>query len=262
VTGSSVLVSSRKTGAKFPVRKGFDNVYLPKGISAAARVCPSEVNSKNPVSISTPRPNDVDPEVIVYELNPTRASLLGFLHEGPMTGWDLLQTVQGTIGYFWNVTSSHVYRELDSLRAAGLIKAGQRGSRSKRPFTLTAKGRKAFTAWINQEPAQELIRFPLLVTMFFGNHLEPARLAEFVETHRKGHAERLEQYRRIGAAAEDADPYMHATLQFGMAYEEAALGWFDAQIGTPVRDAGGSAQRGELYQILRSLASRRPVDQS
>jgi len=34
-------------------------------------------------------------------LNPTAASLLGFLHHGPMTGWDLVaaaQTVIATIG--------------------------------------------------------------------------------------------------------------------------------------------------------------------
>ena len=48
-------------------------------------------------------------------LNPTAASLLGFLHQGPMTGWDLAQTVEATIGDFWNVTRSQVYRELRTL---------------------------------------------------------------------------------------------------------------------------------------------------
>src|SRR5262245_20486282 len=37
-------------------------------------------------------------------LTPTAASLLGFLHHGPATGWDLCAKVELTIGDFWNVT--------------------------------------------------------------------------------------------------------------------------------------------------------------
>ena len=33
-----------------------------------------------------------------YRLNSTAASLLGCLHEGPMTGWDLAATAQRAIG--------------------------------------------------------------------------------------------------------------------------------------------------------------------
>src|SRR2546429_256493 len=45
-------------------------------------------------------------------LNATAASLLGFLRAGPMTGWDLDQRVKLSIGNFWNVTRSQIYREL------------------------------------------------------------------------------------------------------------------------------------------------------
>ena len=46
------------------------------------------------------------------DLNPTAASLLGYLDVGPMTGWDLNEFVRASIGNFWNVTRSQVYREL------------------------------------------------------------------------------------------------------------------------------------------------------
>ncbi len=52
-------------------------------------------------------------------LNATAASLLGFLHEGPKTGWDLVATAQDRIGKFWSVTTSQVYRELAAMEAAG-----------------------------------------------------------------------------------------------------------------------------------------------
>src|SRR5438105_15812164 len=92
------------------------------------------------------------------ELNATEGSLLGFLHEGPKTGWDLLQEVSAGLQRFWNVTSSHVYRELKVLEDRGLIQAGPPGRRDSRPYAITAAGRKAFAAWIAQDPGQEQIR--------------------------------------------------------------------------------------------------------
>lgn len=71
----------------------------------------------------------------------------------------------------------------------------------------------------------ESIRFPLLLTIMFGRHLPPERLAAIVPRHREVHAARVPGDRR-GAAAE-AEPYPVATLAFGLAYERALLEWFD-----------------------------------
>ena len=160
-------------------------------------------------------------------LNATEGSLLGLLHSGPMTGWELLQTVEQSLGCFWNVTTSHVYRELKRLEEKGLIEAGQRGARGKRPFSITEAGRTAFSEWIAHEPGEELIRFPLLVTLFFGRHLEPERLAAFLADHRRIHERRLASYRALEELV-GHDPYCGATVRFGIAYEEATLAWFDS----------------------------------
>ena len=112
------------------------------------------------------------------ELNATAASLLGFLHEGPMTGWDLVATAQRRIGDFWSLTQSQVYRELSGMAGAGLVEAGERGARDRRPYRLTEAGRRAFAAWIARPPGPETIRFPLLLTVLFGGHVPPERLAK------------------------------------------------------------------------------------
>src|SRR5690606_21166455 len=77
-------------------------------------------------------------------LNPTAASLLGFLHHGPMTGWELSQTAMTVIGAFWSLTRSQVYRELLRMADDGLVEAGEPGPRDARPFSLTPAGRQAF----------------------------------------------------------------------------------------------------------------------
>jgi DNA-binding PadR family transcriptional regulator len=164
-------------------------------------------------------------------LNATAASLLGFLHAGPLTGWDLVATAEALIGDFWSLTQSQVYRELAAMAEAGLVTAGERGRRDRRPYTITRAGRDAFAEWVGHEPGPELIRFPLLLTIAFGRHLPPERLAGFVAHHREVHAQRLASYRETRAAltaeASEPDPYALATLDFGLIYEEAVLAWFD-----------------------------------
>lgn len=165
-------------------------------------------------------------------LNATAASLLGFLHQGPLTGWDLVQTAQGEIGDFWSITQSQVYRELAAMAEAGLVEAGERGPRDRRPYSLTEAGRRAFAEWVRREPGPETIRFPLLLTVLFGGHLPDEVLRGFLERHRAVHAGRLAGYQRqhraaVAAGASERAPYALATLEFGISYERAVLDWFE-----------------------------------
>lgn len=164
-------------------------------------------------------------------LNATTASLLGFLHEGPMAGYDLVATAQRRIGDFWSLTQSQVYRELNAMAEAGLVEAGERGRRDRRPYAITQAGREAFAEWLDREPGMETIRFPLLLSLLFGRHLPPERLATYLTHHRAIHAERLGAYetQRAGldSRAAESEPFAGATLDFGIAYEQAVLGWFD-----------------------------------
>jgi DNA-binding PadR family transcriptional regulator len=164
-------------------------------------------------------------------LNPTAASLLGLLHHGSMTGWDLVRTAQTVIGNFWSLTQSQVYRELAAMTEAGLLEAGERGRRDARPYTITDAGRAAFAAWIDREPGGATIRIPLLLTVLFGRHLRPERLAAVLARERARHADQLAHYDEVCAAAlaapTEPDRYAMAVLDFGRSYERAVLDWFD-----------------------------------
>ena len=166
-------------------------------------------------------------------LNATAASLLGFLHEGPMSGYELAATAQGVIGDFWSLTQSQIYRELAWMSEAGLVAPGERGARERRPYTLTDAGRRAFADWADRPPGPATIRHPLLLAVSFGRHIPQDRLASFLRQHQIAHAERLRTYeaqaRDIEAIpAEDRDPFRSATLTFGIAYERAVQDWFAA----------------------------------
>jgi DNA-binding PadR family transcriptional regulator len=167
----------------------------------------------------------------VAGLNATQGSLLGFLLDAPRTGWELLQEVERGLSRFWNVTPSHVYRELRTLEERGLVRAGEPGVRDRRPFTITAAGRRAFQDWLRREPGPEQIRMPLLVKLWFGQHLDPDTLDGFLEASRADHERRLRLYERVAAP----DPGTAAVVAFGVAYETAVLGWLD-----DLRDRGAA----------------------
>lgn len=170
-----------------------------------------------------------------HPLNPTAASLLGLLHEGPMTGWDLVAVAQQRIGDFWTLTQSQVYRELRAMAQAGLVKAGPPERRERRPYKITPEGRAAFKEWVRREPGMEQIRFPLLVTIMFARHLPAKRLQEIVAGHRAVHEQRLAEYEEHREALRrdpDSDEFRMATLEFGLCYERATLEWFDKLPGT------------------------------
>jgi DNA-binding PadR family transcriptional regulator len=182
-------------------------------------------------------------------LNATAASLLGFLHDGPMSGWDLVVTAQAEIGDFWTLTQSQVYRELAAMEKSGLVEAGERGPRDRKPYTITEAGRAAFAEWVQREPGPETIRFPLLLTFEFSKHLSPERLATIVRRHRAIHAERLARYEQTQAAAmageSTPDEGDMATLALGLAYERAVLTWLDhlpPSIGGTAEQAGGAGR--------------------
>jgi len=159
------------------------------------------------------------------DLNPTAASLLGYLDLGPMTGWDLDRFVQISIGNFWNVTRSQIYRELRTLTDRGYVKAGATGPRDRVPYAITAKGRTAFKKWISEAPPPDVIRSRLLLTIFFGHHLPPGRLREIAESERSRHQRTLDRYLALEPQLA-TDPHQRlplTTLHFGIRYERAMI---------------------------------------
>lgn len=178
-------------------------------------------------------------------LNPTAASLLGFLHRGPLTGWDLVTKAQTTVGDFWNVTKSQVYRELKILAEQKLVREGASGARERRPYSITKAGRSAFSEWIGREPGDRTMRFPLALTVYFGRHVDPALLRAFCVAHRRRHAEQLEGLRALVPVLEAANAeYEREVLRLGIGFHELVVRWVDGLPWMKENSHRGSGGRG------------------
>jgi DNA-binding PadR family transcriptional regulator len=170
------------------------------------------------------------------DLNPTAASILGFLHEGPLTGWDLVNKTTTTIADFWNVTKSQVYGELRHLAEQGLVREGKTGRRERRPYTITKSGRAAFSEWIAREPGEKTMRFPLALTMYFGRHVEPSRLAAFCRGHRARHVAQLETLQGFVPVLQKAGAdHELAVLKLGIGFHALVVNWIDDVLKKPDR---------------------------
>lgn len=173
------------------------------------------------------------------EINPTAASILGFLHQGPMTGWELDAAIEGSIANFWNVTRSQVYRELRTLADLGYVEAGDAGPRDRKPYTITDPGRDAFAAWIVRDPGSPIVRMPLLLTVFFGRHLPPPRLAEIVRKELREGEAALHQFEAMQREY-GAEPFVNQVLQFGIDYQRTLLAWLESLQNDPAVQPRGA----------------------
>ena len=161
-------------------------------------------------------------------VNPTSASLLGFLYWRSMSGGEIVAAVEMSVGHFWNVTRSQIYRELQALSSAGLVELGEVGPRRRAPYSITDRGREAFLAWLEIDPGPDVMRSPFLIKFFFGALLSEETLRRFVGKVRPLHEEALEYYRNLLPAIVRTDPAPAHVVRLAIIYEEGMLNWLDA----------------------------------
>jgi DNA-binding PadR family transcriptional regulator len=159
-------------------------------------------------------------------INATAAALLGLLHEGPMTGGQLMSIAESRLGAFWSMTRSQVYRELPALADRGYVKMGKPGPRASQPYAITAAGRRAFTRWLSEEPAREAVRNPVALRVAFGSHQTAAQMRAAYTSATDYHTEALAESREAARALrKEGDEHTAAAVDFAVAYHKAALSW-------------------------------------
>src|SRR3954453_4673240 len=102
------------------------------------------------------------------QINPTAPALLGLLHEGPMTGGQLMAAAERRLGPYWSMTRSQVYRELPVLAEMGFVRLGKPGPRSRTPYSIPPSGRPAFSRWLPEPPGRAANPNPITLRVAFG----------------------------------------------------------------------------------------------
>jgi DNA-binding PadR family transcriptional regulator len=156
------------------------------------------------------------------ELSPTAKVVLGMIALGERTGYDIKRTVEQSTAFFWGASYGQIYPELERLERAGLVKGKVAGGRGRREYTVTAKGRRALTAWLSAEgPLVFNTRDEGLLKQFFGDLVPPDVQLENVRRVIAQNQAALAFLRTIVAEGSTAD-----VLAYGIAFLEWNIEWW------------------------------------
>lgn len=166
-------------------------------------------------------------------------ALLGLLDRRPGSGYDVARLFASTPMAHFSSSPGAIYPALLRLERAGLI-AGRldspTGTRARRVYTLTERGRTALTTWLRQPVTrQELVRdgrAPILRFSFAEGHLSRGELLGYLESFRREVAAYLEEVGRFRAGMGNVTPHQHLALDHGIRAYEGQLTWIVDAIRT------------------------------
>lgn len=124
------------------------------------------------------------------QLTTTSYAVLGLLsrRSSPVSGYDLNAFADRTIGYFWPLSRSAIYKELLRLEAMGYVSGSaviQARLPDKRLFTLTAAGERALDDGLaDSDFSAERPRNGFLLKLFLAHRSPPHSLAELLDDFR------------------------------------------------------------------------------
>ena len=105
-------------------------------------------------------------------LTTTSYAILGLLAIKPWTTYELTQQMDRSLGRIWPRATSKLYEEPKKLVAAGLARASKEpvGRRARTVYAITAKGRRALTAWLREPGDGPVLEFEQLLKIFFSEN--------------------------------------------------------------------------------------------
>jgi PadR family transcriptional regulator AphA len=179
----------------------------------------------------------------------SRYALLGALSIVPMSGYDIKQLFERSIGHFWHESYGQIYPLLKQLAAEGLAIQSteqQPGRPERHIYALTEAGWAALRAWV-AAPVEEYgrPRSELLLKLFFSRHAPPALAREHLLRYRElqqlalARLAALEVELRSGQQPDPDRVYWLITLRHGVHAGQALIAWCDealAMLAAP--DAG------------------------
>jgi len=155
--------------------------------------------------------------------------LLGFLMEGPKTGYDIKKAMEVSTDLFFNTSSGSIYPAFQKLLREGFAtkKETTEGGRAKVTYTITSAGKKIFLEWINDKlPIDKIKQESLLRSFFFSQLSENSQkelFNDFIIDLKNRKAELVELQEKLSKYK--CDFFQLSTLRFGIDYFEFMIKW-------------------------------------
>lgn len=169
-------------------------------------------------------------------------AILGFLNYRSMFGYELKQSMDGSIQHFWHSKLSQIYMTLKSLESDKLLVSeieNQDDKPDRKRYTITELGKQDLREWLNKplltiNPHKD----ELLLKLFFSASVDKSDLIQELSLLKKLHLQKLKTYqtstKEIISKSTKYEPKIkedailwEATRRMGEMYESMYIQWID-----------------------------------
>lgn len=163
-------------------------------------------------------------------------AVLGLVDKLPdSSGYDLAAVAGRSFAYFWPISQTLLYRELERLADLGWVAATrveQLRAPGKWTYRTTAAGQRALVEWLaGPAPAKSSFRSGVLLRLFFAYRMHPDQVRALVADYRRALRSQCDELQAItdkldAMATPEARAGRLAALH-GLRTAEARLAWTD-----------------------------------
>jgi PadR family transcriptional regulator AphA len=165
-----------------------------------------------------------------------RAAILGFVRLEPTSGYTLRQRFESSVGSFWSVTQSQIYRELHALERDGKVRVRREpgdGKPDRKVYALTSAGEEELEAWLRAPVEPMQLRHPLLLKFVFAARMAPSKLDQVLSGYeeallatRADYASRVSSKEIFSLARSKREATLwRLSIEHGLAWVETELKW-------------------------------------
>jgi DNA-binding PadR family transcriptional regulator len=145
-----------------------------------------------------------------------------------MSGYELAQRFEASVGATWSAGHSQIYPELNRLADEGLVEAGEPGPRGRKTYKITGDGRDAVRTWLAETEPDRTVRDEAALRTFFLWLMEPDDARAHVEAELRAAEQALGTLRATAAARRPATPAERSQrigLEIGLREAQARAEW-------------------------------------
>ena len=127
-------------------------------------------------------------------------AIMTALIEDDMSGYELAQSFDSSLGLFWRASHQQIYQELKKLSEQQLLnkrEVSQSGKPNKIVYGLTLLGREALQEWVYKESKVQEAKDDLLVKLYNLDASNVSHMITELEGRRENIMQRLYLYERI-----------------------------------------------------------------
>jgi PadR family transcriptional regulator AphA len=167
--------------------------------------------------------------------NKTKYIILGLLSHESLTGYDLRQIAERSIGNFWtDLSFGQIYPTLRSLEKKRLVSKTVEVDESRplrKVYSITQEGKDELQKWLVEPADMEIFKLDILLKLYFGASVGVEHSIKKVEEFIHRNETTLERYAAFekslrGIVNQSKDhKFFLLTLEYGLYITKAQLQW-------------------------------------